>query len=324
MSLDSLYLERARGAVRQSQNPSVSALQSTLRIGHTFACDLIERLQVEGMLLTPMDGRQPGVHPDYRRDVVRRIGNNDRLRYVCLVVQAALLCFELDEETSDGDSAVLKLHVPLGVPWKVLRLLFLKEWYGKQGLSLTSAALAFHDWLRERGFAPVDCYDVLSETIVSECLPYERSRQTVTAPADRLARAYIRLARYYLRSLSEGGSRHTRIAQYYVRDKVVPQNLRLSADQHPEHVVPCAVLRDTAATAFEAGASVRDVADWIERRMLVVWIAKSDARRLDCELDLKDRMSPQWNTSIGCPYERLHIGCITFTPASSHPCTCPV
>ena len=183
-----------------------------------------------------------------------------------------------------------------------------------------AAALAFHDWLRERGVAPADCSG-LSQTIITECLPYERPRVAATAPAERLARAYVRLARYYRRSLAEGGSRHTRIAQYYVRDAVVPQTLRLSVDQYPEHVVPCAVLRDTAEAAFEGGASVRDVADWIQRRMVVAWIARSDARRLDGALGLKDRMPPGWNIASGCCYARLHAGGVAFLPPSSHPCT---
>lgn len=171
-----------------------------------------------------MTGRQPGLHPDYCRHAIRRIAGNKRLCHVRMVVQTALLCFELDEEATAGDSAVLKLHAPPGLHWKTLRTLFLEDWYGKQKLSLTEAALAYHKWLQERGAAPVDC-SRLAHAIRTECLPYERRRVDATAPAIRLARAYVRLARYYKRSLAEGGSRHTRIAEYYVRNAVVPQNV---------------------------------------------------------------------------------------------------
>lgn len=321
MPLNNSSLGRARSAARQSQNPSISALQRVLRIGHSEASSLVAQLQDEGMLLAPMTGRQPGLHPDYCRHAVRRIWGNERLCHVRMVVQTALLCFELDEEATAGDSAVLKLHAPPRSHWKALRTLFLEDWYGKQDLSLTAAALAYHEWLQERGAAPADCSG-LDQAIRTECLPYERPRVDATASAMRLARAYVRLARYYKRSLVEGGSRHTRIAEYYVRNVVVPQNVKSPSRTYPEHVVPCAVLRDTATAAFEAGASVRDVAEWIESMMVVAWIGRAEARHLDCDLGWKDRMPPDWEPASGCRYARLHVARIPFTPATSHPCTC--
>lgn len=321
MPLDSFALRRARIAARQSQSPSVSALQRVLRIGHSKASSLIEQLQDEGMLLSPMTGRKPGLHPDYCSHPVDRLVGNEGLCYVRMVVQTALLCFELDEEATAGDSAVLRLHAPAGTHWRTLRTLFMEDWYGKQGLSLTDAALAYHEWLQERGAAPAEC-NGLVDAIRSECLPYERPRVDATASAIRLARGYVRLARYYKRSLAEGGSRHTRIAEYYVRNAVVPQNAKSPGRTYPEHVVPCAVLRDTATAAFEAGASVRDVAEWIESMMVVAWIDKAEARHLDCDLGWKDRMPPDWEPASGCRYARLHIAEISFTPATSHPCTC--
>ncbi|WP_305822507.1 hypothetical protein [Massilia brevitalea] len=321
MPLDNSCLGRARSAAHQSQNPSISALQRVLRIGHSEASSLVAQLQDEDMLLARMTGRQPRLHPDYRRHVVRRITGNERLCHVRMVVQTALLCFELDEEAIAGDSAVLKLHAPPGANWRVLRTLFMEDWYSKQGLSLTDAALAYHEWLQERGPSPADCSG-LAQAIRTECLPYERPRVDATASATRLARAYVRLARYYKRSLAEGGSRDTRIAEYYVRNAVVPQNAKSLGRIYPEHVVPCAVLRDTATAAFEAGASVRDVAEWIESMMVVTWIAKTEARYLDSDLGWKDRMPPDWQPASGCRYARLHDAKIPFTPAISHPCTC--
>lgn len=157
MPFDNSFLGRARSAARQPQNPSISALHRVLRISHSEASSLVAQLQDEGTLLAPMTGRQPGLHPDYCRHAVRRIVGNERLCHVRMVVQTALLCFELDEEATAGDSAVLKLHSPPGSHWKVLRTLFLEDWYGKQDLSLTEAALAYHVWLQERGAAPADC-----------------------------------------------------------------------------------------------------------------------------------------------------------------------
>lgn len=321
MSLDSLTLEGARRAVVQSQDPSACALQGALRIGHTLARSLVAQLQAEGVILLPMQGRQQGLHPDYHRHVAQRIAGDERLCHVRQVVHAALLCFELDEEASNGDSGVLALHAPPGSDWRILRAFFLQQCYGRQRLTLTAAALAYHAYLREQGLAPAEC-DGLPEAIEAECLPYERARVAIAAPSEKLARATIRLARYYLRSLNEDGSRHTRIAQFYIRDAIAPQNVRLSADQYGEHAVPCAVLRESAAAAFVGGACVREVADWIRRRMVVVWIAKDDAWRLDYELGLKDRMPPQWDTESGCCYDRFHVGRITFTPAPTHRCTC--
>lgn len=231
------------------------------------------------------------------------------------------LCFELEEEATAGDSAVLKLHAPPRTHWAALRTLFMQDWYGKQGLRLTEATLAYHAWLQELGAAPAH-YSRLAQAIRTECLPYERTRVDATTPTIRLTRAYIRLARYYKRSLDEAGSRHTRIAEYCVRNAVVQHNAKSPSRTYREHVVPCAVLRNTATAAFETGASVRDVAEWIESMMVVAWIGKAEARQLDCDLGLQDRMPPDSKPATGCRYARLHVARITFTPATSYPCTC--
>jgi hypothetical protein len=321
MSPDHSRVALARNAVRQFQNPSVSALQRALKMSHDETSALVAQLQEERVLLAPLPGRAPGLHPDYRRHQVRCIAGNGQLCYTRQVAHAALLCFELAEEGLDGDSEVLQLHVLPGIHWTVLRTLFLKDWYGQQRLSLTSAALAYHAWLQEQGAAPADGTG-LAQAIITECLPYERPRVAVVVPEERLARSYVRLARFYRRALAENGSRDTRIAVYYIRDAVAPQNVKRFAHLHPEHVVPCAVLRDIASAAFEDGASVRDVAEWIQRRMVIAWIDKRDAQRLDGELGLRNRMTPNWDAVGGCCYTRLHSAAIQFDPAPSHPCTC--
>ena len=73
MPIDNSSLRLARSAARQSQNPSISALQHAMHTGYSEASKPVAQLHDEGMLLAPMTGRQPGLHPDYCRHAVRRI-----------------------------------------------------------------------------------------------------------------------------------------------------------------------------------------------------------------------------------------------------------
>lgn len=110
-----------------------------------------------------------------------QIRGNARLNYIERVAQLAIFFFELAEEDSDGHSELIQLQLPArGLPWKEVRRLFLREWYGEHKLSISEAALAFHGWLCEQAAAPAEQGGIES-AICARCLPMSAYlRQCVT------------------------------------------------------------------------------------------------------------------------------------------------
>lgn len=315
-------LDIARDVVLRTQNPSVAALQVQLHLGHATASALIARLQDEHTILRPWPGRQPGIHPDYRRVHVQSIKGDIRLNYIERVAQLALFYFELAEENSDAHSEAVKAQLPVGCPnWREVQQLFRREFYGSGKLTLTDAALAFHDWLQGHGAAP-DALGGVEAGIRALCLPYERSFTPVTDAAQRLDRAYVRMARFFRRTLREDFSEHSRIAEWFVGNSVVPQNSRM-AGMHGEHVVPCAVLRSLSVQHFTDMWSVRQVADLLRRLLVVIWIKRNERQLLDNgPRNLRSTMPSGWLAGTGCVYARLHNKEIHFQPAQGYPCRC--
>ncbi|MGX4640870.1 hypothetical protein [Massilia sp. SYSU DXS3249] len=264
----------------------------------------------------------PDLHPDYRREHVPTVKGNAPLNYIERIVQLALFFFELAEEDTNGDSRLICHQLPLPtLKWQQVQAQFRQVWYGSKALSLTEAALAFHHWICEQGglFGNLDGV----ETGIREgCQPYEGAFYPVADPGRRLERSYIRMARFYRRMVREDITQHSRIAEWFVPNAVVPQNDG-KPGQHPEHVVPCVVLRDLAKECFAKHQSVHDVAVLLRRLLVVIWIEPEHRDWLDFGKDnLKNRMPENWNSMSGCLYARLHDKVISFQHASGHPCTC--
>jgi hypothetical protein len=315
-------LARAREAVIRAQNPSVAALQRRLELGFDAATNLAAQLQRDRVLLCAWPGREPGLHPDYRRVHVRSVQGDARLNYIERVVQLALFFFELAEEDTNGDSRLITAQLPgSNLDWAEVQAQFRETWYGREALSLTRAALAFHDWACTRGAGPSDL-GAVEAGIRAGCLPWERPFERVDDAAQGLARAYLRLARFYRRMLREDLTRHTRVADWFVPVSRAPQNAARPG-QHPEHVVPCAVMRDAALACFEDHWAIQEVADLLRRWLVVIWIDDEDRHLLDHGVHhLKHRMPDNWNGDAHCLYARLHARGIAFTPAAGFPCTC--
>lgn len=315
-------LDAARTVVLQTQNPSIAALQAKLRLGYRAAADLIAELRNEHLILCPWPGRHTGLHPDYRRVGVRRIQGDARLNYIERVAQLAIFYFELAEEDNDGDSRLVQAQLPAeGVDWKEVRRLFRVEWYGTQKRSITEAALLFHAWLREQHKAPAQCNGV-EDGIRARCLPYERPFAAVSDPRVRMDRAYVRLARFFRRMACEDITGHSRLVDWYISPDEVPQNMPMPG-QHPEHVVPCALLRDMSIACYEDHWSAHEVAALLRHLLVIIWIGPAERDLLDKgAAHLKDRMPVGWNAQSGCRYARLHDKGIKFVPAPGYECAC--
>jgi hypothetical protein len=315
-------LDDARDHVLQTQNPSIAQLQSKFRLGYHAASALIEQLRTEQVILSLWPSRDTGLHPDYRRVYPPRIQGDERLNYIERVAQLSIFFFELAEEDSDGHSELVQVQLPAGgLPWKEVRRLFRREWYGDRKLSITEGALAFHSWLCQQEAAPVE-RDGIEAAIRARCLPYERPFTAVRDPRLILDRAYVRLARFFRRMAREDITGHSRVVDWLVPPAEVPQNAK-QPGKHGEHVVPCAVLRDIAIACFEDYWSVYDVAALLRRLLVLIWIEPGAKDLLDNGHDhLRDRMPAGWQTPTGCLYARLHAKGIVFTPAPGYECTC--
>jgi hypothetical protein len=315
-------LDAAREVVLRTQNPGIAALQAQLHLGHATASALITQLLAENIILCPWPGREPGVHPDHRRVRVQSVKGDTRLQYIERVAQFALFYFELSEENSNAHSDAIKALLPAAtLPWNAVQELFCNKWFGMQKLALTDGALAFHRWLGELGATPEQLEGV-EDGIRGICLPYERPFAVVADPAVRLERAYTRLARFFRRSLREDFSEHSRAVEWFVPNAVVPQNAGVPG-QHPEHVVPCAVLRDIAKTCYADHWSVQQVAVLLRSLLVVIWIDQIERHALDNGANnLRSAMPADWTYATGCRYARLHAKAISFQPAAGYACNC--
>lgn len=323
MPVTNELIAQARATVIRTQNPGVAALQAQLRIGYSSACELINQLQREGILLLPFPGRASGIHPDWRRLHLRSIKADARLTHFERVVQLALFYFELAEEDSNAHSKIVRPQVVwAGIRWKDVQHQFRSNWYGQQNLSLTEAALAFNAWLGIHGVAEALLEEAAS-AIRAGCLPYERPFRPVHDKRERLDRLYVRMARFFRRGVREEFSHHSRAAEYFVGNDLAPHSERVSG-YHGEHVVPCAVLRDTAFRLYEERWSVMHVAALMKRLLVVAYIPQESRSLLDSgENCLRDRMPDSaWDPIEGCVYARLHAKNIDAPFISDYPCTC--
>jgi hypothetical protein len=264
----------------------------------------------------------PHTHPDDAQVHVQSIQGDPLLAYSERIGQLALFFFELAEEGNDAHSDAIKAQLPVpNVPWKALQTRFRADWFGTQGLTLTDGALACQRWLVEQGAVAEHPGDV-DAAIRAVCLPYERPFAPVTDPAIRLDRAYVRLARLFRRSLREDFSEHSRAVEWCVPNAVAPQNIGVPG-QHPEHVVPCAVLRDIARERYGEPWSVRQVATLLRSLLVVIWIDEDGRVALDNGSgNLRSAMPKNWVASSGCIYARLHDKGILFQPAPGYACSC--
>lgn len=315
-------LAEARDEVLRTQNPGIAALQSRLGMGHEQASALIAQLQNEHTILCPWPGRGTGIHPDYRRVHVQSVKGDGRLNYIERVAQLALFYFELAEEGQNAHSRLVLAQLPVGISdWGQVQYLFRSRWYGGEGMTLTDAARAFYAWLLDSGAAP-SALGGVEAGIRACCLPYERPFVIVNSVEQCLTRSYVRMARYFRRTVREDFDQHSRVAQWFVNDGLAPQNIR-AANTYGEHVVPCAVLRHVAAQCYADQWSIMQVAALLRRLHVVIWLRNEFKGTLDNGRgNVRSRMPVSWSVDKGCLYARLHDKNVPFEPAPGYPCTC--
>lgn len=254
---------------------------------------------------------------------------DEKTQYVRRVLALSVFYLECFQEQSVGDSRIPELLTPHpGFKFKEARARFLVDWYQKQDLSLTQAAMALHALLLETGRCPLPSSDISNE-FAREMLAAEGLHQVV-CNVDPVERAHLRLARYYSQMFSDPKSRHSRVVERFVPRAFVPlgiskarQGNGMSYGRHFEHVVPCAYLRNMSIDYVKRGVTVEVIAMMTRRCLSIVEITKCEKKALDQLPDpLLDVMPEGWNPIAGCIYERLHKKNIDFSPHPSMPCTC--
>jgi hypothetical protein len=114
------------------------------------------------------------------------------------------------------------------------------------------------------------------------------------------ARKIHRIA-YVLKGLSEEGQGgHSRLFDTLIEENLIligrSKESHATGEKYPEHVVPCAVLRNIAFEMYSKGAKVEDVELMLMQLLSIAHISNTEQSKLDNkdQLDLKSTMPPGW------------------------------
>jgi hypothetical protein len=246
---------------------------------------------------------------------------NEQEIYVSRVSQTALFFWEMFEENQGGHTEAIKLLKPTPKLSNVqLRGFVLNDLYRTRGLALTEAAVQLAAWLERQNYAPKGAVNIES-AIRAYCAPYERDMRVITDDNEVLERSFVRLARYYYLMHAEEAGRHTRVPDYFIPNNCIPRGRSHSGTVHPEHVVPCAAIREYCLKYFVEGRSLDEVVKLIRRLLVIVDVSIDEWKKLDeGPSALKDIMPPEWDLETGCIFARLHLAEIKFDPPPGFTC----
>ena len=252
---------------------------------------------------------------------------NTEVNYINRIVQTTNFFFETNEEGTGGGSTkiigLIKPHPSIGNV--ELRNFVLNDLFRKRMLTLTEAALELTTWLRLRGIAILAIENEDSKIRLA-CQPYERPASKFIEPAEIVDRAYLRLARYIRQMQTTDVGKHSRVFDFFIPAEAILRGRSRNAtpmNSHPEHVVPCAYIRDFCLKFFGTAnindevavvdASLNEIVPIIRRLLTIVEISQEERILLDEGPNaLKDRMPANWDIEAGCIFERLHRNNIAF------------
>lgn len=114
---------------------------------------------------------------------------------------------------------------------------------------------------------------------------------------------------------------HTRIFNYILHPEGkyvhygVSTNVTEQTQNHPEHVVPCAILIDETFRLLKEGRlNETEIAHLLQKHWKIVTITKEEARKIDYELGYKSRMPDGWSFEKTDPFKRLNEAGIEIIP----------
>lgn len=238
-------------------------------------------------------------------------------KFIRQVFETARFFWDMWEEGAQGDTRaighLLAQYKRVAVP---IRNLVLGEFYQQQGQSLRDASFGLADWLTWHLDAPA-LDDAMGTELDTLCRGAARPFAAVQDAETKIQRSFVRLVRYLQQTRITGEGAHSRCFEHFIAAEHVPIGFGKNGNTYPEHVVPCAFLRDRCLIRLAEGASVEEVAQEIRPFLAIVMISPEEATYLDKSkgqggLGLKDKMPDGWTFAEGDIFERLHIAGIKF------------
>jgi len=110
---------------------------------------------------------------------------------------------------------------------------------------------------------------------------------------------------------------HSRLFEVLIADSYVIKGKSLNGGTYREHIVPCVMIRDRAYLMFNNGYTIEDVADMIEKNLIIILLTKQEREKIDNELKLKTKMPDGWQFGDD-PYARLKMANIEVELFSNH------
>ena len=104
---------------------------------------------------------------------------------------------------------------------------------------------------------------------------------------------------------------HSRIFETLIYNQYIELNQKSPDRKYPEHVVPCAYIRNHAFDMFWSGRSIDDVASMIERLLHIAYISNDEQKRVDAIN--KDTMPEDWDPETDSILRRLEDADVDVT-----------
>lgn len=218
----------------------------------------------------------------------------------------------------DGHSELIKLvnPAPGKANFAALRSIVLHGFVRQKKFDIAETAIAAAKWLRSSGFAP--------NVIVNEDDQLKKICNRYESPIDfphsvRNIRACLQLVRLLWLMHAHSVSAHSRVIEYFFPNNKILIGRSPNAPihgSHPEHVVPCAYIRDEVFKRFRARSLVVDgnedalyaleLCHFVDRLLAVAYISKEEAGYLDAGKNaLRSTMPMGWDPDDGDILARL-------------------
>ena len=233
--------------------------------------------------------------------------------------------FQCLHKTSSGDghSELLELLNPISgklLHWSDLRNYILEDLIRKNNCDLLTTALRTEAWLRTKISDTINIQDS-EQKLIKICSRYENSIK-ILEDNYKFTRKdkCIQLVRIFW-LMSEGViTHHSRVIEFIFPNTEIylgKTDEAPSAGAHPEHVVPCAFIRDLFLNYFESRKLVveyveddsyaEDLARILDRIIGVVHISQDQKKVLDAngENSMKIKMPENWDPLTGDIFARL-------------------
>lgn len=245
---------------------------------------------------------------------------NVREIYIQQVIETVLYFREMYEENNDGKTTAIGLLKPVKAITNVaVRKFVLHDLFHKQKLNFTDVAVQFARWQSHSTVYSLFNLEEVEQELRKRCIEHERDIQFITDKESQTQRSFIRAARYIERIHKENAPAHSRVVELFIPEAFVHRGFGKDKGVYREHVIPCAALRDESLARYQNGATLDQVADFLQRHVVIVEITVKQHKLLDGSkntggLGLRDSMPTGWEFGKGCIFQRLHDAKIEFEP----------